>query len=149
MAATPYATGPIDFRQSDLFERLPLLVLPERDAVAAPIRVTESEVHPAIVIEVEYRDGVCAAPSRERSASGEGPLSRILKDCCGASKTGDHDVHSSIVVVVGSHNRRVETSRGKPSLAADIGKCAVSIITPTSFVPPGASRAGVSSSFSR
>ena len=44
---------PIDFRQRDLVEGFALIVPPERDAGRA--RVSERDIHPAVVIEIKYR----------------------------------------------------------------------------------------------
>src|SRR5271168_3933622 len=104
--------------------------------------MTERKVHPVIMVEIEYGDGrgLCGHGRGPELASYEfafagifvnqSPCVTVLATDRAGTQAGSSNVHGTIIVVVGSHGRKVGRITLEPNRFGRVSKSAIAVVSP-------------------
>src|SRR5260370_14543001 len=125
----PPAALPAEIGKGDALETLAFDVAPQADAGRS--RVRESEVHPAVLVEIESNDAdgwlqifFCEIDAGKR---GEFPAARIQVDRCALAAAGKNKIDGTVIVEVRGHQTRAGGVNVQPGLLGHVSEGAVAV----------------------
>ena len=130
------AALPAEIGERNAFEMFAIDVAPQADAGSAD--VSESEIHPAIFIEIKRDDAHSGRKifffEVDSSGRREFSLARIEKNRRAVTAAGDHEIDGAVVVEIRGHEACAGGVEAESGFGGDVGKRAVTVVAPENVV---------------